>query len=86
MKAIKLVAISLLIITVLLVGVGFMLPTAWNTEARTVISAKPEVIFPQLNTLSEWYRVTCSEYASHLFVRAVSVLDFIPLGQVSNIQ
>lgn len=58
MKAIKLVAISLLILMVLFFGVGFFLPTTWNTDASTVIAAKPEVIFPHLNTLREWPRWT----------------------------
>ena len=54
MKTLKKVAFGLLAVVVLLVLIGFLLPASYRVERSVVVQAKPDAIFPYVNTLKKW--------------------------------
>ena len=54
MKSLKKALLVVLILPVVLVVVSLFLPSHYAVERRTIIKAKPEAVFAQINTLKNW--------------------------------
>jgi len=48
------ILIAVIAILLLVLGIGFMLPGAWQVERSVVIRAPAASIFPHLNSLKQW--------------------------------
>lgn len=54
MQSLKRILIAVIAILLLVLGIGFMLPGAWQVERSVVIRAPATSIFPHLNSLKQW--------------------------------
>ena len=54
MKALKKVVVVVLLIPILLVIVSLFLPSKYRVERNVTMQAKPDAIFPHINTLKQW--------------------------------
>ena len=50
----KKILLGLLILIVLLLGIGFLLPTEWEVERSILINAPATAIYPRVATLKTW--------------------------------
>lgn len=58
MKALKVIGIILLIVIVLLLVIAIFLPKSANIEGSIVVKAPSNVVFKQVNTMSNWEKWT----------------------------
>src|SRR5262245_4019430 len=54
MKVLKRIGIVLIVLAILVVGVAYLLPGHYRVERSVVMKAKPEAVFPHVNTLKTW--------------------------------
>jgi len=54
MKYLKRIAIIVGVMVLLFLALGLMLPTTYQVERSVVMRAKPDVVFPHVNTLKQW--------------------------------
>jgi hypothetical protein len=54
MQRLKRILIATVAFVLLLFGIGFLLPSAWQVERSVVIRASAPSIFPYLNSLKQW--------------------------------
>ena len=54
MQSLKRILIASVAFVLLLLAIGFLLPSAWQVERSVVIHAPAPVIFPYLNSLKQW--------------------------------
>jgi len=54
MQRLKRILIATVAILLLLLAIGFLLPSAWRAERAVVIRAPASTIFPYLNSLKKW--------------------------------
>ena len=54
MQRLKRILIAIVAILLLVLGIGYLLPDAWQVERSVVIRAPAASIFPHLNSLKQW--------------------------------
>ncbi len=54
MQSLKRIVIAVVAILLLVLGIGYLLPGAWQVERSVVIRAPAVSIFPHLNSLKQW--------------------------------
>ena len=54
MQRLKRILAATTVFTLLLLAMGFLLPSAWHAERAVVIRAPASAIFPYLNSLRQW--------------------------------
>ena len=54
MQSLKRISIASGVFVLLLLAIGFLLPSAWQAERSVVIRAPAPSIFPYLNSLKQW--------------------------------
>lgn len=54
MQSLKRILIATVAFVLLLLAIGFLLPSAWQVERTVVIRAPAPIIFPYLNSLKQW--------------------------------
>jgi len=54
MQSLKRIAIASVAVLLLVLGIGYLLPGAWQVERTVVIRAPAAAIFPHLNSLKQW--------------------------------
>jgi len=54
MQSLKRIAIASVAMLLLVLGIGYLLPGAWQVERSVVIRAPAAAIFPHLNSLKQW--------------------------------
>jgi uncharacterized protein YndB with AHSA1/START domain len=54
MQRLKRIVIAIVAILLLVLGIGYLLPGAWQVERSVVIRAPAASIFPHLNSLKQW--------------------------------
>jgi Polyketide cyclase / dehydrase and lipid transport len=55
MHSLKRIAIASVAVLLLVLGIGYLLPGAWQVERTVVIRAPAAAIFPHLNSLKQWH-------------------------------
>lgn len=54
MKALKKILVIILLVPILLLLGSLFLPSTYRVERSLIMQAKPEAVFPYLNTLTKW--------------------------------
>jgi len=54
MQRLKRILIATVVFVLLLLAIGFLLPSAWQVERTVVIRAPAPTVFPYLNSLKQW--------------------------------
>src|SRR3970282_2878763 len=54
MQSLKRMPIASVAMLLLVLGIGYLLPGAWQVERSVVIRAPAAAIFPHLNSLKQW--------------------------------